>query len=266
MKFAAFEGLYDGSHGAPLMAFGVVSTDRDSSKNYLPDIKIRIEIPNLLSYLAYLDTKAYIPGVNDLIKGNAELGMLPAKEKIERGKVARNVLLSYKEAKMKGENEIAEVLKSQFDDPMFQKEYFRYFGYGFLNDPRDLVPNVPLSFYSFHIMVGLGFFFIALFFFVIRFIYKGTIENKRKFLKLLLFAMPLAYIASQAGWVVAELGRQPWVIQYYLPTVAAVSQIDASAVQITFVLFAIVFTALLVAEISIMTKQIKLGPKNEGGK
>jgi cytochrome d ubiquinol oxidase subunit I len=115
-------------------------------------------------------------------------------------------------------------------------------------------------------MVALGFYIINLFFLTLRFIFKGSIENKGKFLKLLLFTIPLAYIASQAGWIVAEVGRQPWVIQDYLPAVAAVSQINASAVQITFVLFALVFTALLIAEISIMTKQIKLGPKNEGGK
>jgi cytochrome bd ubiquinol oxidase subunit I len=96
--------------------------------------------------------------------------------------------------------------------------------------------------------------------------YKGKLEMKRKFLRLLLFSIPLAYIASQCGWLVAEVGRQPWVIQDYLPAVAAVSQINASAVQITFWLFAIVFTALAIAEVSIMTKQIKIGPKEEGGK
>jgi cytochrome d ubiquinol oxidase subunit I len=77
--------------------------------------------------------------------------------------------------------------------------------------------------------------------------------------------IPLVYIASQAGWIVAELGRQPWVIQDILPTMAAVSRIDASAVQVTFFLFAIIFTALLIAELKIMFRQIKLGPK-DGGK
>ena len=79
-----------------------------------------------------------------------------------------------------------------------------------------------------------------------------------------LWTIPLAYIASQAGWVVAEVGRQPWVIQDLLPTVAAVSMIDATSVQITFALFAAIFTALLIAEIMIMMKQIRIGPKNGG--
>jgi cytochrome d ubiquinol oxidase subunit I len=113
-------------------------------------------------------------------------------------------------------------------------------------------------------MVLFGFYFIVMFALVLRFIYKGSLLKRRKFLYLLLWSIPFAYIASQSGWIVAEVGRQPWVIQDYLPTVAAVSQIDASAVQITFWLFFAVFTALLIAEIKIMTKQIKIGP-TEGG-
>lgn len=262
MKFAAFEGLYHGSYGAPLTVFGVVSGQPDPAKNYLPGIKAKIEIPNMLSYLAYLDPKAYVPGINDLIKGNQKEGILSAQEKIERGRVARNVLKAYKEAKEKKEAAVADVLQKQFDDPLFQDKYFKYFGYGFLNDTNSLIPNVPLSFYSFHIMVFLGFYFILIFIILLYYIIKNKIENKRKFLWALLVSIPLPYIAGQAGWVVAEVGRQPWVIQDYLPTVAAVSQIDASAVQVTFWIFAIVFTALMIAEISIMKKQIKLGPKD----
>jgi cytochrome bd ubiquinol oxidase subunit I len=264
MKFAAFEGLYDGSRGASLMAFGVVSEQPDSSKNYFPEVKLRIEVPNLLSYLAYLDPNAFVPGVNDLIKGNVQQKILSAQEKIERGKVARNVLKAYKDARDKKDAVVADVLRQQFNDPKFQDDYFKYFGYGFLNDTKSLIPNVPLSFYSFHIMVFLGFYFIVIFILVLYYVFRGKIENKRKFLWLLLFSIPLVYIASQCGWIVAEVGRQPWVIQDYLPTVAAVSQIDASAVQVTFWMFFVVFTALMIAEISIMTKQIKIGPKEEG--
>jgi cytochrome d ubiquinol oxidase subunit I len=79
-----------------------------------------------------------------------------------------------------------------------------------------------------------------------------------------LFTLPLPYLASMFGWVVAELGRQPWVIQDYLPTVAAVSHINSSTVQITFWMFALIFTALLIAEVGIMVRQIKIGPKDGG--
>jgi cytochrome d ubiquinol oxidase subunit I len=247
------------------MAFGVITTEIDTSRNYLKDIEIKFEIPNVLSYMAYLDPHAFVPGINDLVNGNQEHHILPAAEKIERGKIARSTLREFKAAKKRGDTKTYHLLKAKFEDPSFKENYFKYFGYGFLNHPNSLIPNVPLSFYSFHIMVLFGFFFILLFFLVIRFIYTGSIVRRRKFLMLLLFSIPLPYIAGQAGWIVAEAGRQPWVIQDYLPTMAAVSNIDASAVQTTFWLFFIVFTALLIAEIRIMTKQIKIGPK-EGGK
>ena len=64
---------------------------------------------------------------------------------------------------------------------------------------------------------------------------------------------------KQLGWIVAEAGRQPWVIQDLLPAIAAVSQLKASSVQVTFWLFAVFFTALLIAEISIIVKQIRKG-------
>ncbi len=260
MKFAAFEGLYNGSNGAPLMAFGIISNEKDSSQNYLSNIKIKVEIPNLLSYMAYLDPNAFVPGINDLIDGNAAQGIMSANEKIERGKIARTTLRDFKNAKKSGDTIAYNTLKTKFQDAAFQDNYFKYFGYGFIKDTKSLIPSVPLSFYSFHIMVLLGFYFIFLFAIMLRFIYKGSLSKKRYFLRLLLFSIPLPYISGQAGWIVAEVGRQPWVIQDYLPTMAAVSQIDASAVQITFWLFFAVFTALLIAEIKIMTKQIKIGP------
>jgi len=68
-------------------------------------------------------------------------------------------------------------------------------------------------------------------------------------------------MGGRGGGGVAGGGRQPWAIQDVLPLTAAVSRIDASAVQITFAIFAVLFTLLLVAELSIMFKQIKLGPK-----
>ena len=163
-----------------------------------------------------------------------------------------------KKAKENGNDTIQEQSLKVF------RENFQYFGYGFLNNPKSIIPNVPLTFYSFHIMVALGFYFVLLFMLVLYLIYKNKLETKKWLLRLAIFTIPLAYIASMSGWIVAEVGRQPWTIQDLLPTVAAVSNIDASAVQITFWLFAIIFTALLIAEIKIMTKQIKIGPK-EGG-
>jgi cytochrome d ubiquinol oxidase subunit I len=207
---------------------------------------------------------AFVPGVTDLIDGNPQRGILSASEKIERGKYARDVLRELKNANEQGDIEKYETLKAKFTDENFKNEYFRYFGYGFINDPGRLVPNVPLSFYSFHLMVGLGFYFLLFFILALFLVYRGTVEKRRWFHRLSLITIPLAYLATMLGWAVAEMGRQPWVIQDLMPTFSAVSQLDATTVQITFWLFVIVFTALLIAEVKIMTKQIKIGPK-EGG-
>jgi cytochrome d ubiquinol oxidase subunit I len=262
MKFAAIEGLYNGQEGAGLVAIGVMSTaPGDTNMRNVKDFAFHIEIPNFLSYMAYGEFDAFVPGVNDLVDGNTARGIMSVKEKIERGKLARETLANLKTAKDEGDTARYALLKARFADDNFKSEYFRYFGYGFLNDPESVIPNVPLSFYSFHLMVGLGFYFVLLFLWILFELFKGTLQNRKFLLRLAIATIPLVYLASQSGWIVAEMGRQPWVIQDLLPTMAAVSHIDASSVQITFWLFAVLFTALLIAELSIMFKQIKNGPK-----
>ena len=264
MKFAALEGLYNGREGAGLIVIGVISK-ADTVQAELPLTKRTLEIPNFLSYMAYGKFDAFVPGINDLISGNSNQNIMSAQEKIDRGRFARQVLSEFRKAKNSGDSAKYTDLKAKFFDEEFKNEYFRYFGYGFINDTNSLIPNVPLSFYSFHLMVGLGFYFFILFILIIVNVLRGRLESRKGLLRLSLFTIPLAYIATMAGWIVAEMGRQPWVIQDLLPTVAAVSHINASAVQVTFWLFAFIFTALLIAEIRIMIRQIKLGPK-EGGK
>lgn len=73
--------------------------------------------------------------------------------------------------------------------------------------------------------------------------------------------VPLAYIASESGWLVAEFGRQPWTIQDMLPTWVAVSDINGNAVALTFFIFLFLFTLMLAVEINILLKQIKKGPE-----
>lgn len=78
-----------------------------------------------------------------------------------------------------------------------------------------------------------------------------------------ILSIAVVWICSQAGWIVAEVGRQPWVIQDLMPTNAAISDIPASSVQITFWIFAAIFTGLLIAEISIMLRYIAASSKND---
>ncbi len=266
MKFASLEGLYHGQEGAGLVALGLMSTSSSDPENEnIKDFAIRIEFPNLLSYMAYGNWNAFVPGVVDLINGNPEQGIVSAREKIRKGRIVIEDLRALKEAKKRSDITTYETLKAKFYNQDYKDDYFSNFGYGYLDDEMSLIPNVPLTFYSFHIMVILGFYFVIFFLLALIFLYKNTLDRRRWFLKLALITLPLPYIASQAGWIVAEIGRQPWVIQDLMPTMAAVSNIDTSAVQITFWLFAAVFTALAIAEVRIMTRQIKIGPKEEGG-
>ena len=111
-------------------------------------------------------------------------------------------------------------------------------------------------------MVVLGLFFIALFI-VMLFFYRRKLEAQTWLHWLGILSIPLAYLASQAGWIVAEVGRQPWAIQDVLPVQAAVSDIPVASVKLTFFLFLSLFTVLLVAEVMIMVRQIKKGPEAE---
>ena len=255
MKFAATEALHQGRTGAPLVLAGIPS--QDTCLTYT------LEIPRLLSWMTFYDGEAYVPGINDFLYGNPAQGILSASEKIDRGKSARAALRMFQKARRSGDVETLARMKECFADSAFREQTFRYFGYGFLNDVHSLVPNVPVTFWSFRIMVGIGFFLIVLFAAALWFSFRNVLERERWLLWLMLLAIPLPYLAGQAGWVVAEMGRQPWAIQDYLPTVAAASQIDASSVQVTFWLFAVLFTVLLVAEVSILLRQIRKGPAPE---
>jgi cytochrome d ubiquinol oxidase subunit I len=262
VKFAAMEGIYNGTEGVGLAFFGLApltnpELDKGGFENEFP----KIEIPNLISLMVYYDLSRFIPGLTDLINGNKEHGIISAREKMERGLIAIETLKAYKDAKDDNSTEV-HILRERFMSEDFQKNYFKYFGYGYIKDTDELIPNIALSFYSFHIMVLLGAWFILLCGLALFWVVKGKLENKRLFLWAALWSMPLVYLASMLGWVLAEVGRQPWVIQDLMPTVAAATKINAGSVQVTFWLFAIIFTLLLIAEIKIMTKQIKTGPES----
>ena len=263
VKFAAFEALYEGKQNAGLVALGVLKDSEEKlGKKKVKDFLFRIEIPGFLSVMTDGDRNAFVPGINDLVYGNADSTVFPVTEKMKRGKIARDLLNNYKAAKIQNEKETAADIKKIFHEEKFVDEIFRYFGYAFLETPEEAIPNVSIAFYSFHLMVMLGFMFILVCLIALYLVLRGTIAKNKWFLWIALISIPLAYIASESGWVLAEMGRQPWIIQDMMPVSAAVTQISAGSVMTTFILFALLFTALLIAEVSIMVKQIKTGPKH----
>jgi cytochrome d ubiquinol oxidase subunit I len=263
VKFAAFEALSDGKQNAPLVAFGVLKgSGKKIGNRELPDFVFKIEIPDLLSVMTAGNKDAYVPGLKDQVNGNKERGIMSVAEKTERGKIARQILMDYKNAKERKDNEKVTLLLKIFRDKDFRDTYFKYFGYAFINSPEEVMPDIYGAFYSFHFMVFLGFLFIFIFSLALILLYNGTIGSQRWFLWVVLFSIPLPYLASELGWILTEMGRQPWIIQDLMPVSIAVSNISTGSVQITFWLFAFLFTALIIAEISIMLKQIKTGPNH----
>ena len=213
-------------------------------------------MPKGLSLLATHSLDGYVPGVNDLLNGYTRPDgkrELSAEEKMERGRRAIASLAEYRTLRAKdANNPKVKELATQL------KEDMPYFGYGYIKDRAELVPYIPINFYAFRVMVGVGT-LLLLFFIVIGHVaWRMDISRRRTWLYLTALAMlPLVYVASEAGWIVAELGRQPWAIQDMMPTMAAVSDLRSGSVALTFFLFLILFTVLLIAEVRIMCHVIK---------
>ncbi|HEY2257723.1 MAG TPA: cytochrome ubiquinol oxidase subunit I, partial [Variovorax sp.] len=127
----------------------------------------------------------------------------------------------------------------------------------------DLVPPVGSLYWSFRTMVGLGMFFILLTatFFVLS--TRRRLDAHPWLLKVAVFAIPLPWIAAEMGWIVAEVGRQPWVIEGVLPTAVAVSNLGATTLLITILGFVAIYTVLFLIEMKLMLKAIRKGPAED---
>ncbi len=251
MKMAAMEALYNGGTQQGLTVVSNVNLFKqpDYQDN---EAHAKIDVPYALSILATMEPNGYVPGINDLIKGyTAPDGTkVPSlAEKMQRGRKAIAALKDYRAGKKDAKTK------------QILKENMPYFGYGYVDHATQVVPFIPINFWCFRVMVGLGILLILFFIVALYMVYKKDIKKHKWLLISGIVLLPCSYIASQAGWIVAELGRQPWTIQDMLPTWVAVSDIKSSAVVITFFIFLILFTALLVVEINILCKAIKKGPE-----
>ena len=246
MKLAAMEALYDGGNEVGLKLIE------------------GIEVPYGLSIMATNDPKGFVPGINDILNGYTDNNgkVEPSvDEKIERGKKAIEALAAYRKAKLTGEEATQHLATLN--------ENMQYFGYGYVKDKNDIVPPIAVNFWAFRVMVGTGCLFILFFAVILAVTYRWPkfLFGKRDITALpawhywvAILLIPLGYIGSECGWLVAEFGRQPWTIQDMLPTWVAVSDLQSSSVIITFFLFLILFTTMLAVEINILLKQIKKGP------
>ncbi|MEX0921683.1 MAG: cytochrome ubiquinol oxidase subunit I [Rhodovibrionaceae bacterium] len=257
MKLASVEGLWETEEApAPFTIFGLPSVeDRETHA--------KIEVPWALGIIATRSIDTPVLGINDLVER--------AKRRIGQGMVAYGAMKE---------------LRINRDQPAYEAVLAangKYLGYGLLlkkytDDPSsatpeqidkaawDTVPDVPVLFWSFRIMVGLGFFFIALFAVAFYLSAKRRLESSRLFLTVALFSLPTPWIAAQLGWIVAEYGRQPWVIEGLLPTFLGVSSISTGQVWFSLTGFVIFYTVLFVVDVFLMLKYVKLGPDGFLGK
>ncbi|MHB8070035.1 MAG: cytochrome ubiquinol oxidase subunit I [Desulfobaccales bacterium] len=130
---------------------------------------------------------------------------------------------------------------------------------GLKDFPKEERPPVALTFIAFRLMVGLGFLFVVLT--LVGWFRRNKLEDSPGFLKIMLYAIPLPYLALQAGWIVTEVGRQPWIVYGLMKTKDAVSPIAASQVGISLAAFILAYTALGVVAYYLIAKHVRRGPE-----
>lgn len=150
MKLAAMEALYNGGESEGLTIIAAVNPFKQADFEKEKEPAMRIAFPNALSFLATRSMNGYVPGVNDILNGYTKSDGTKepsVDEKIARGKKAIQALKTFREYNIP---ESISILQ----------ENMKYFGYGYIKDKKDLVPSIPICFYAFRVMVGLGCLFI----------------------------------------------------------------------------------------------------------
>jgi cytochrome d ubiquinol oxidase subunit I len=186
-KFAAIEGLYSSESGAPMVFFAVPFTEP-------PQLKAKVEMPGLLSWLAFGSFDARIRGINEF--------------------------------------------------------------------PPEDIPPLWLTFVSFHNMVVLGLYFIAVTFYALVQLRRKKFWKKKWLLRLFLWSIPLPLAACQLGWITTEVGRQPWIVYHLLRTADAHSpNVAEGEIWFSLLLFGIVYLLIGTLYVYLLAREVKHGPR-----
>ena len=255
MKLAAIEAMWETEPPpASITVFG------------WPDVAERtthfaIRIPWLMGLIGTRSIDTVMPGINELV-AHAEVRIASGLKAYAAMRILR---VNRDDATARAEFEshkadlgYALLLKRSMQDPTAAT-------------PADIgkaaastIPNVPVLFWSFRIMVGCGLWFIALFGFSFWLASRRELERHRWYLKIALWSLPLPWLAIELGWIVAEYGRQPWAIEGVLPTALGVSSVSATQVAISLGGFLLFYTALAVIDAVLMWKYARAGPDGLG--
>jgi cytochrome d ubiquinol oxidase subunit I len=251
MKLAAIEAMWN-TEPAPagLTVFGI--PDLASHTTHL-----EVKVPYVLGLIATRSLTGQVEGINQLV--------LKADERIHSGLIAYDAVEKLKVDRTDIAARAAfETHKADLGYALLLKRY--------VADPRqasdaqimvaakDTIPNVPVMFWLFRLMAGLGFFFIG--FFALAF-YNASVNQfeRRWFLRLAVAVLPLPWMAIEFGWVLAEIGRQPWAVDGVLPTFLGASSLTRGQVWATIAGFTAIYSTLLVIEARLMLSAIRKGPE-----
>jgi cytochrome d ubiquinol oxidase subunit I len=168
-----------------------------------------------------------------------------------------------------------DVNRRKLDNPFLVPKMLSFLTYkrweaevkGLSDYPADRWPdNIPLLYYSFHIMVGLGTIFIAILALAAYKLWRGSLFTSKAVLWILLLAMPLPYVANTAGWMTAELGRQPWLIYGLMRTAEGSSpHVSSGNTMFTLLGFMGMYTLLAMLGLFMIWREIDLGPGHREG-
>ncbi len=258
MKLAAIEGMWE-TQPAPA-AFTVIGFPDQAAR----ETHYALHIPMVMGLIGTRSLDTVMPGIDELVKR--------AEVRIREGIKAYDALQKIREAG--GTGKVTQGVRGDFEDNGINLGYALLLK-RYVDDPRqatdeqiakaawDTVPQVAPLFWLFRVMVGIGMLLILLTgtFFVLS--ARRKLDHYPALLRIAVWCIPLPWIAIEAGWMVAEFGRQPWVIEGVLPTAVAVSNLGVKSLLITIAGFVVIYTVLLVIELKLMSKAIKKGPVEE---
>ncbi len=218
-----------------------------------------VKIPYVLGLISTRSTDQKITGIKDLKK--------EAEVRIKNGMIAYAALTRLKSGDKSPEARAAfDKVKDDLGHGLLLKKYTPNVVDATPEQIKlavnDTIPKVWPLFWSFRIMVGLGFMFLLTFSMALYFLYRKQLMRHRWFLYVALWSIPLPWIAAELGWFVAEYGRQPWTIVGILPTYLSASTLQPSSLYFSLAGFLGFYTLLLIVEMFLMVKYTKLGPSS----
>jgi cytochrome d ubiquinol oxidase subunit I len=245
MKFAAIEAMWNEAPApAPLILFSAPNTQTQSN-NYT------VEIPYLLGLMITHSWNQTIPGIQKLVE--------EGKQRIRYG------LLAYRAMQQPDNSQMQQVFEKHRGDLAYAmllqahiKQIENATEEHITQAAHDLVPNVPLLFWAFRIMLACGLMLFLLCLLGIIIYLKKAAYN-RSFLLFSLCSLPLPWIGTYAGWLLTETGRQPWTVVGILPTLNSGGHLEPHTVLLTLMFFVTAYTALFILYVFLNRKYINDG-------